>query len=116
MEEFKREIRCSKKDDNFGRVRDVEYSCRCRFIIGKEDIYAVNSIDYSSESMTEYYAICPLCGRINKVNEDMLTEDVKEDAILKYKLEPFQYQKNNLRSELIYLDMISPPKMKTRTK
>ena len=115
MEDFKREIICNKKDD-FCYSRSIGYSCGCRFEINKENVYAVNTIDYSSESVTEYYSLCPICGRINKINEEILPEYIKELAVLKYEGEPFQFHKNDLRSELIYLDMISPPKMRTRIK
>lgn len=115
MEPFKIEIEC-KKEDSFGCTRDINYSCESRFIIREENVYAIKSIDYSSESVIEYYALCPICGRINKIDEEMLPEDIKKLAVLKYQLEPFQYQKNNLRSKLTYLDMISPPKVRARTK
>ena len=115
MNGFKREIRCVK-DDDFNHIRNVEYSCGCRFDIDENSIYSVNSLNYFSEDIKEYYVICPYCGHINKVDETILPDDVKMMADLKSILEPLLYRKNNLRSELIYLDRVSKPYILERTR
>ena len=108
MEEFKNiEIRC-KKNDDFSHMRNVDYSCGCKFTIDVDDVYSVGTIDYFGQDIYEYYVICPICGHINKLDEGLLSEDIKKSANNKSKIEPFLYRKNNLRSELIYLERISP--------
>lgn len=108
MKEFNMEIKCNK-DDSFDHARSVEYSCGCRFTIDANDVYSVNSIDYFGEDGKEYYAICPMCGYINKIDEKLLPHDIKKMADFNSMVEPFLFKKNNLRSELIYLNRISPP-------
>ena len=108
MEEFKNvEIRC-RRDDSFSHMRNVNYSCGCRFVINEEDVYSVCSIDYFGEEEYEYYAICPICGYINKLDDRFLPDYVKLAAINRSKAEPFLYRKSNLISELIYLGGVSP--------
>lgn len=109
MEVFKDVIIKCEKNNGFEHERNVSYSCGTNFTISEDDVYAVDSIGYFGEDITEYYAMCPRCGYINKLDENMLPDYVKKAAIYKSKLEPFLYKKNNLRSELIYLDMVSPP-------
>lgn len=106
MDTFKREVVCMR-DDDFNHIRNVEFSCGSRFDIDVNDVYGVNSLNYFGEDITEYYAICPFCGHINKLDEKILPDDVKLEADFKSKTEPFLYKKNNLKSELIYLDRIS---------
>lgn len=115
MNNFEIEIKCNK-DDDFNLQRNVEYSCGCRFTISEDDIYCVDSLNYFDEEVKEYYTICPICGHINKLNERIIPNDVKNRVDFKNKVEPFLYKKNNLRSELIYLDRISPPYVLKRIK
>lgn len=108
METFRREIIC-KHDDDFDHVRNVEYSCGCRFNVDENDIYSIDSLNYFSEDIREYYAICPICGHINKIDEKLLPSEVKVYADIKNQSEHLLYRKNNLRSELIYLDRVCSP-------
>ena len=107
METFKKEIIC-KPDDDFNHIRNVEYSCGCRFNIDKNNIYSTDSLNYFSEDIKEYYAICPYCGQINKIDEKLLPNEVKLCVDTKNQNDPLSYRKNNLRSELIYLDRVCP--------
>jgi len=109
MSKFKDVIIKCQKDDSFEHQRNVFYSCGCNFMIDENDVYSVTSPGYFDEEIIEYYAICPICGYINKLNDSLLPEEVKNAAINRSKEEPFLYKKNNLRSELIYLDRVSPP-------
>lgn len=107
MEVFKNVVIKCAKDDNFDHHRNINYSCGGEFIIDDSDVYSVVSTDYFGEKVIDYYAICPMCGYINKLDESILPEEVKRMAILKNSNELFLYQKNNARSELIYLDYLS---------
>ena len=115
MSDFKLEVRCNK-DDNFNHIRKVEYSCGCRFEINSEDVHCVDSLNYFSEDIKEYYVICPYCGHINKLNEELLPDYVKIEADLKSKIEPGLYNNCNMLSEQIYMSRISPPYILERTR
>ena len=115
MSDFKLEIRCSK-DDSFNHIRNVEYSCGCRFDIDCNDIYSVISLNHFSEDVKEYYVICPYCGHINKLDEKLLPDIVKTRADLRSKMEPGLYNNCNMLSEQIYMSRISPPYILKRTR
>ena len=111
MNEFMK-VRC-QKDDKLEYGRNVEYSCGCEFNIKEKDIYSVSSLDYFVEKEKKnYYVICPFCGYINVLDSDLIPEEVKRQADYQSREEPLLFHKNNLRSELIYLDRVSPPVLK----
>ena len=99
-------IRC-KKDENFGHTRNVGFSCNLDFKVNEDDIFSILSPGYFGEDEREYYVICPTCGYINSLNQDILSDEVKDRINARSDSEPFLYRKSNLRSELIYLDRIS---------
>lgn len=115
MSDFKLEVRCNK-DDDFNRIRNVEYSCGCLFDINSTDVHGVDSLNYFSEDIKEYYAICPYCGHINKIDEKLLPDSVKKAADLERLMNPGLYNSYNLLSEQIYMSRISPPYILERTK
>ncbi len=108
MSDFKLEVRCNK-DDDFNRIRNVEYSCGCRFDINSWDVHSVNSLNYCGEDVKEYYTICPICGHINKLDEKSLPDGVKMAADLERLMDSKLYDYYNLLSEQIYMSRISPP-------
>ena len=108
MNEFKINVKCTNNDD-FNLERSVGYSCGHSFDVEKNDIYSAHSLGHFSESIIEFYAICPTCGRINRIDESGIPDDIKDEVDNYCKQELFLYQKNNLISKLIYLNMISPP-------
>ena len=107
MDDLKRVTVKCKKDNEFEFSRNVEYSCGCEFMIDENDIYAITFPGYDGELEKQYYAICPSCGYINKIDESLMSERGKRIADIENIFEPYLYQKNNLRSELIYLDRVS---------
>ncbi len=111
MKEFKNVIIRCKKDDDFSHSRNVNYSCGCDFMINADDVFCTNSVGYFGEEIKEYYTICPVCGYINMLDEKRLPDEVKKMANYSNIMEPFQYKKNNLRSELIYLDNLGSSKV-----
>lgn len=113
MAEFILNIKCSN-DDDFCHDRLVDYSCNSYFNVKEDDIFSVVSFNYFDESMREYYVICPKCGRINKINNESLTDDIKREVDDLCESEAFLYKKNDLKSYLIYLNLISPPKTRIR--
>ena len=112
MKEFKNVIVKCKKDDEFSFSRNVKFSCESDFIINADDVFCAVSTDYFGDDLREYYAICPICGHINILNEKRIPEGVKEKSYQRSMEEAFLYRKNNLKSELIYLDRVSRPKTK----
>ena len=61
------------------------------------------------------HLICPNCGYIILLDEKILSEEIKLSARGLKEEDPLLYRKNNLKSELIYLESITP-KVKERTK
>lgn len=112
MNEFKNIIVKCQKDDNFEHSRNVEYSCGCEFILDEDNVYFVSGLDYFGEEKKDYYTICPMCGYINALDKNILPQKIKDIADLRSSVEAFSYRKNNLRSELIYLDRIAPKVLK----
>ena len=108
MNEFKLEVKCVK-DDDFNLERRVGYSCGSTFDVEKNEIFSAPAFDYFDEPIREYYAMCPICGRINKIMKSEIPDDIKEEIDYYCREEKFLYKKNNLVSEFIYLNMISPP-------
>lgn len=96
------------EDNKFEQVRKIEHSCRGIIVLDKENIFYVESLDYGDELIGQYYTICPNCGYIILLDETILPESIKQIARIKQKEDPLLYKKNNLRSELIYLESITP--------
>lgn len=103
-------------EDNKSELsRDINHTCGNIFELDKNNIFAVNTINCFSESETCYYTICPECGYLVLLEEERLTEEIKEEARNKSENDPLLYRKNNLKSQLIYLESITP-KVRVRSK
>ena len=61
----------------------------------------------------QYYTICPNCGYIILLDENVLPEEIKLSARGLKEEDPLLFRKNELKSELIYLESITP-KVKAR--
>ena len=110
MSDFECVINC-KKDNEFVFSRSVEYSCGKEFDVARDNVFSIAFPGYDGEEERQYYAICPNCGHINILNKDMIPEEIKENADIQNIIEPYQYQKNDLMSELIYLEKVSPKRL-----
>lgn len=108
MNEFKIEVKCTN-DDDFNLERSISYSCGISFDVEKDEIFSAQSFGCFDEPIREYYAICPLCGRINKIRESKIPDDIKDEIDYYCDEETLLYKKNDLISKLMYFNMISPP-------
>ena len=106
-------VKC-KKDNMFEFGRNVGYSCGREFIVKENDISSISFPDYEGEEKKQYYVMCPNCGYINILNENILSEEAREEANQRNENIPFQYRMNNLKSELVYLEGIGAKKLTRR--
>ncbi len=107
-------INC-KEDKKFEQDRKVVHSCYSEVELQKENVFYVESSVYDDFTIGQYYTICPNCGYIILLDEKKLPEEVKQTARLLKEEDPLLYRKNNLKSELIYLESVTP-KVKARTR
>ena len=108
MEDFKHVMIKCKKDEEFAFTRNVNYSCGCEFEVGENDIYSISFPDYEGVEKKQYYVVCPNCGYINLIDNKMFSlEEKNTDS----EFDVYQYRKNNLKSELIYLDRVAPRRL-----
>ena len=103
-------VKC-KKDNMFEFGRSVGYSCGREFTVTENDVCAISFPNYEGEEKKQYYVMCPNCGYINMLNESLLSEEVRKSADCKSENIPFQYRRNNLKSELVYLEGIGARKL-----
>lgn len=96
-------------------LNEVTHICGNRFELEESNIYMYETVDHFSEEITVYYTICPNCGQLIIINENRLTKDLKLSAVQKSENDPLLLKKNILRSQLIYLESITP-KAKIRAK
>ena len=105
-------VKCTQ-DNKFEQERRIVHSCNNEFKLEKENIFYVESLGYFDDVIGQYYTICPNCGYIVMLDKQMLPDDLKLIAEVTNKEDPLLYKKNNLKSELIYLESITP-KVRTR--
>lgn len=96
-------VKCIE-DNNFEQERRVIHSCYSELILKKENIYYVETSIYDDYVIGQYYTVCPNCGYIILLDENILSEDIKNSAVRSKENDPYQYQKNSLKSQLIYLE------------
>ena len=85
------------------------------WIIIKQSNEVIGPMLYDDFVIGQYYTICPNCGYIILLDENILPEEIKLSARGLKEEDPLLYRKNNLKSELIYLESITP-KVKARTR
>lgn len=108
MEVFEnRSIRCVE-DDDFIYSRNVNHACGGVFLLDGDNVFVIIGTNYIGEEVRQYYTICPNCGYIVLLDEEQLSNEMKEAALYKLSFDSYLYKKNNLRSELTYLESISP--------
>ena len=100
-------IKCSE-DSDFIYNRNVIHACGKDIFLDSDNVFVIKSSNYFGEDIFQYYTICPNCGYIVLLDEDELSNEMKEKALYKLSMDSYLYKKNNLRSELIYLECISP--------
>lgn len=107
-------INC-KEDEKFIQERKVIHSCYRDIELQKENVFYVETLICDDFIIGQYYTICPNCGYIILLDESILSEEIKLSARKLKEEDPLLYRKNNLKSELIYLDSITS-KIKIRTR
>lgn len=104
-----------KEDKIFEQNRKVVHSCYSEIELQKENVFYVETLFFDEFKIGQYYTICPNCGYIILLDEKILPEEVKESSRRLTEEDPLLYRKNNVKSELIYLESVTP-KVKARTK
>ena len=107
-------INC-KEDKKFEQDRKVIHSCYSEIELQKENIFYVETVICDDFVIGQYYTICPNCGYMILLDENILPEEIKLSAKGLKEEDPLLYRKNSLKSELIYLESITP-KVKARTR
>ena len=107
-------INC-REDKKFEPDRKVMHACHGEIELEKDNVFYVETLVFDDFSIGQYYTICPNCGYIILLEENILPEEIKISARELKEEDPLLYRKNNLKSELIYLESITP-KVKTRTR
>lgn len=102
------------EDNKFEQTRRVVESCYSQFNLEKENVFYVETSIYDDYYIGQYYTICPNCGYMILLDENILPEEMKLSARKLKEEDPLLFRKNNLKSELIHLDKIMP-KVKART-
>lgn len=92
-----------KKDNKFEYGRTITHSCSSLFELERENVFYVQTMGYCDELIGQYYTICPNCGYIVMLNENVLPEEFKMDAKERNLLDPYQHKENDLISQLIHL-------------
>jgi len=105
-------VKCSI-DNKFERDRKIVHSCNNEFILTKENIFYVETSIYEDYIVGQYYTVCPVCGYMVYLDKEMLPDELKISAQSTNKEDPLEFRKNELKSELINLNYITP-KVKRR--
>ena len=100
-------VKCCE-DNDFICNRNVIHACGKNILLDIDSIFVIKSCDYFGEEILQFYTICPYCGYIVLLDCNKLSDEMKETALYKLAIDRYLYKKNNLRSELIYLESISP--------
>lgn len=101
------------EDNKFGQDRKISHSCYSEIILQKENVFYVESLVYGDEIIGQYYTLCPNCGYMILLDENKLPEEIKLYARRLKDEDPLLFRKNELKSQLIHLESITP-KVKTR--
>ena len=96
------------ENKNIEISNEVFHTCGNIFELDESNIFTYETVDYFSETVRNYYTICPNCGHIILINESNLTKELKNIALEKSEDDPLLYKKNILRAQLIYLESITP--------
>lgn len=102
------------EDNKFIQDRKIIHSCRSEFVLEIEKIFYVEGIGYFDDIIGQYYTICPNCGYIVLLDETKIPKELKIAALTSKQEDPYEYKKNELRSELIHLENMTH-KAKVRT-
>lgn len=101
------------EDNKFEQDRKILHSCYSEIILQKENVFYVESLVYGDEIIGQYYTICPNCGYMILLDEEKLPDDIKIFAMEQKEADPLLFRKNELKSQLIHLESITP-KVKVR--
>lgn len=100
-------IRCVE-DDDFYYSRNVNHACGELFLLECDNVFVITSTNYIDEEVRQYYAVCPNCGYMVLLDDNLLSDEMKFIADYKSSIDYCLFKKNNLRSQLLHLEKISP--------
>ena len=104
-----------KENKNMEISNEVIHTCGSIFELEESNIFTYETVNHFSEIVRNYYTICPNCGHLILIDENSLTQEMKNTALAKSEEDPLLLRKNILKAQLIYLESITP-KVKTRTR
>lgn len=96
-------IECRENSDDFFNS-NVYGNCHSMIDVNSDNLYAVDDINYFGDILYKYYTICPNCGYMVFIDDEILDNDIMRCARNKNSKEMYLYRKNVLRSELINLE------------
>lgn len=96
-------IKCRENSDDYYNSK-VYDACHSIIDVSLDNLYAIDDINYFGDILYKYYTICPNCGYMVFIEEDILDDDIMRCARDKNSKEMYLYKKNVLRSELINLE------------
>lgn len=91
---------CSLGNDGYKRPEHTK-PCEKIFFVKEEDIF-INKED------NKFYYLCPYCGYIVTIDDDILSKGIKERIEKRCNNEPFLFRKMELYSELKQLERLMP--------
>lgn len=111
-------IRCSNNNDNDEALFDrrVLYPCLTNFELDENNVFQIMQIDYFDNDVEQFYTICPNCGYLILLPDEILSEKIKAEARRKTLEVPFLFMINSLTSELINLKRKSKKETKLKVR
>lgn len=100
-------------DNKFECDRKIVHSCNNEFALSRENIFYVETSIYEDYVIGQYYTVCPVCGYMVCLDKEILPDELKISAKNTNKEDPLEFRKNELKSQLINLNYITP-KVKRR--
>ncbi len=99
-------VKCTFDDRFIGLYGEERgYSCGENFLLEPNNIYKILGVDYFGDDLTQYYSICPKCGCMTLLDDDVITAEEKLVADKNLEENPYMLLMNRLKSEFIYLQM-----------
>lgn len=102
---MKYEIECNHLLDDSLLTPDRLYDgCYNKFLFDENNIFRYLDIGYFGESIDRYYVVCPNCGHVIWLDNNIFSDEVKKDVNGTEENNHRLYKKNLLVSEMIYME------------
>ena len=115
MEEVK--VKCRENNILYSGVLDrYRKACGEDVSVNMDNLFFVHDVGYFSEDIERYYVLCPNCGYMVLVDNDLLSLNMKDCAKDKNNMHSYVFRKNKLMSEIMYYDYLERNEKKVKTR